>query len=83
MQPIKLKCNAIHYRKGFIEIWPGIHEGCINIEAWDIDSNLDISELEFAHVPESAITGNTELELDLKTAQALVDALQSAIKGLS
>ena len=82
MRPVKLKCNSVFYRKGFLEISAGIHAGCVNLEAWDIEPSLDISALEIGSdaFPEDAIQGNTELELDLQTAEALVQALQLAIE---
>ena len=81
MTSARLKVNCVPYRKGFIEVSTGIHEDCINLETWDIKPGTDISNLDFGstNLPDSAFQGNTELELDISTAEALVEALQNAI----
>lgn len=78
---VRLKVNTISYRKGFIEISAGIHENCINIETWDVLPDLDITNLDIRSndFPEDGVQGNTELELDLSTAEDLVAKLQEAI----
>lgn len=83
--PIKVsacfKCNEIRYRKGFIEVVGGIHDGCINLETWGIHPDVDISSIDRPGQTSSddEITGNTELEMSVETAEALVKALQAAI----
>jgi len=71
----------VPYRKGFIEVSTGIHENCINLETCNIEHGVDISNLDFdsADLPDAAFQGNTELELDVSTAEDLVEALQKAI----
>jgi len=77
----KLRCNVIHYRKGFIEVAPGIHDGCINIEAWRVHPGLDISNREIGDgsFPDNAITGNVELELSIAAAEDLIQTLTEAV----
>ena len=77
----KIKCNSVDYRKGYIEITPGIHEGCINIEAWDVHVDVDLSKLELSddNFPEDGITGNTEIEMSISEAEQLIEQLQSAV----
>ncbi len=70
----RLLCNEISYRKGVIEITPGIHDGCINLETWGIHPEIDIERF-----PDDGITGNTELEMSIEMAEALIEALQAAI----
>lgn len=77
----RIRCNIIDYRKGYIEVTPGIHSGCVNIEAWNTDPNLGIENLDVGDLPEGAVIGNTELELSLEMARALVHALNIAIKS--
>lgn len=81
MASVRLKVNCVPYRKGFIEVSTGIHDNCINLETWDIEPGVDISNLDFdsANLADNAFQGNTELELDIATAEDLVEALQKAI----
>ena len=76
-----IKCNNVDYRKGYIEITPCIHEGCINIETWDIHVDVDLSTIEIGDddFPEDGVTGNTEIEMNITEAEHLVTQLQMAI----
>ena len=77
----KIKCNSINYRKGYIEVTGNIHEGHVNIEAWRIHPDTDISgDMSFEEISDEAFTSNTELELTLENAEELVKALQGAIR---
>lgn len=84
MSSSKIKCNAVSYRKGFLEITPNIHEGCVNLETWGVHSEVDITNLDMIdeQFPEGGIIGNTELELSVETAEGLVQALQEAIRRI-
>lgn len=76
-----IKCSDIQYRQGFIEVEANIHVNAINIETWNIDPKTSIEEfLNLDALPDDAITGNTEIELNLAQAVALVSKLQSAIE---
>ncbi len=77
----KIKCNNVEYRKGFIEVIPNIHDGCINIETWDVHVDIDITniELEDENFPEEGITNNTEIEMNVNEAEELVRRLKVAI----
>lgn len=79
-----LRCNEIDYRKGFIEVTPGIHEGFINLETWGIHPEVDIASTSLSDelFPDDGITGNTELEMSIETAEALIRALQAAISNV-
>ncbi len=79
----KIACNSINYRKGFIEV-ADIHEGCINIETWIIHPDFDLSSIgmSFDAVPEDQVTGNTEIELSIANAKALLEQLKEAISRL-
>lgn len=80
----KIKCNTINYRKGLIEVSTGIHDSCINIEAWNINPDVDISDLELddSELPENTVVGNTELELNLDNAKKLLNQLKNAIETI-
>ena len=80
----KIKCNNVEYRKGFIEIIPNIHDGCINIETWNIHVDIDISniDLEDDLFPEEGVTCNTEIEMSVNEAEELVRKLQVAISNV-
>ena len=77
-----IKCNSIEYRKGCIEVRGDIHIDCVNIEAWNIHPDLDISGIDLGDdsMPEEAVTANTEIELSIKNAEDLVQQLVEAIK---
>jgi len=77
----KIKCDNINYRKGFVEVSGDIHKGCINLEAWNIHPDTDISRDEsvFGSVPDEAFTGNVELELSVENAKELARKLEELI----
>lgn len=81
MMRSKLRCNVIPYRKGFIEVVPDIHDGCINIEAWQVHPDVDISnrEIEDDSFPDNAVTGNVELEISVAAAEDLIQVLTEAV----
>lgn len=75
-----IKCDSVEYRQGFIEVTPGIHDGCVNIEAWSTCS--DISGVSSVRVfPSPVLTGGVELELGRDQAAELVGALQRFLEG--
>ena len=77
-----IKCNAIEYRKGYIEVRGDIHNDCVNIEAWNIHPDIDISGIDLGDdlMPEEATIANTEIELSIKNAEDLIQQLTEAIK---
>ena len=77
----KIRCNVINYRKGFVEVTPGIHSGCINLETWEAHPDVDISNRDVTdeQFPDDGIVGNTELEMSIEAAEELIEALQAAI----
>ena len=80
----KIKCNVVSYRKGFIEVIPEIHPGCINIETWEIQSEINLEGIDFGdgQLPDSAFSANTEIEMGLPEAKQLVALLISAIEKI-
>jgi hypothetical protein len=81
LPPFRVKCNSISYRKGFIEVTPGIHVGCVNIETWEIaiDTSLDSAAwVDHPSVADTSILANTELELTAQQARSLAKALLEA-----
>ena len=77
----RLKVNNVAYRKGYIEVMADIHDACINIETWEINADIDISNLELddSNIPDEAVVANTELELNIIEAEQLIKQLQNAI----
>jgi hypothetical protein len=77
-----IKCDHVNYRKGYIEIVPKIHKGCINIESWDIDTDYDISNIDIYdnQFPTDKVLANTEIELTIAQAEELINNLKWAIK---
>lgn len=76
-----IKCNSIKYRKGFVEVRGDIHNDCINIETWNIDPDVNIANvnLEDNSLKEESIIANTEIELSITNAKALILLLQEAV----
>ena len=44
---IRLKCDSVPYRKGFIEVVGGIHDGCVNLESWVIHAERELDEIDW------------------------------------
>jgi hypothetical protein len=76
-----IKCNTIEYRKGFVEVRGDIHNNSINVEVWNIDPDVNITNvsLEDNSLKDESIIANTEIELSITNAEALVLLLQEAI----
>ena len=80
----RMKCNNIEYRKGFIEVEAGIHAGCINLETWEVNADIDISNLNLSdnELPDEGIVANTEIELNIDEAEQLIRLLHRAINNV-
>jgi hypothetical protein len=81
----RLKCDSIDYRQGFIEVIPAIHDGCINIETWQIDPHTNLSNAKWVDdisILDSSSIANTELELTATQARNLAAALLVAAESL-
>lgn len=78
----KIRCNDVRYRQGFVEVVSGIHPQHINLEVWNMHADMNISgkSLESPSIPDDAIVANTEVELNLEQAKALVEVLQASIQ---
>lgn len=77
-EPARLRCLGIPYRAGFIEVLLA-HPRHVNLEVWMIHPDSIREDATWVtEVSESGVTGNTEIELDLRTALELADALQTA-----
>jgi hypothetical protein len=77
-----IKCNDIPYRQGFIEVASGIHPHHVNVEIWNVHPDRDISGLSLTDqaISDKEIIGNTEIELNVSQASALIEALRNAIQ---
>ncbi len=77
----RIQCNDVGHRKGYIEITAGIHDGCINLETWSIREEIDLAnhDVRDANFPDDGVTGNTEIELSVDQAHALIRLLEQAI----
>lgn len=80
----RIKCNNVNYRKGYIEVVSGIHEGCVNLEVTNIHPDVDIADSAsgYSDMPDEAFVGNTEIELNIEEAEELVRLLQEAVAKL-
>ena len=81
----RINCNNISYRKGYIEVVADVHEGLINMESWNIHSEVNITERMLGEYdfPIDGVVGNTELELSVNEAKLLIKRLEFAIKQVT
>lgn len=81
----KIRFNDVRYRQGFLEVTANIHPGHINLEIWEIHPDLDISEKRFDDeaITDDCVQANTEIELNVEQAKALVASLEAAIAHAS
>jgi hypothetical protein len=79
-EPTKIVCNKIPYRQGYIEVMEGIHPGCVNIEAWNVYTDV-LDDSWIRDQLDAEVIGNVELELDVHGAQLMIDRLQQFIKN--
>ncbi|HWT20881.1 MAG TPA: hypothetical protein VN280_18420 [Variovorax sp.] len=81
----KIRFNDVRYRQGFLEVTANIHPGHINVETWEIHPDLDISEKQFddESITNDCVQANTEIELNVEQAKALVASLEAAIAHAS
>lgn len=75
-----VRCDAVNYRQGFIEVIAQIHPGLVNIETWQISVKADITglSLESDRLTDEDFVANTELELTPAQARSLAAALVTA-----
>jgi hypothetical protein len=75
-----VQCDAVNYRKGFLEVIGGIHAGMVNVETWQVVPETDISGLEPGsdRLSDRHFTGNVELELTPVQARSLAATLTAA-----
>ena len=76
----RVRCDAVKYRQGFIEVIGQIHPGLVNIETWHVNPDANISglEVESERLTDADFVANTELELTPTQARSLAAALLSA-----
>ena len=74
----KIKCLDVRYRQGFVEV-ANVHAGCVNLEVWNAHPDTDLGDSSLESIPDAAIVGNTEIELNVEEATHLVQLLHAAI----
>jgi hypothetical protein len=83
--PFRIKCDSISYRQGFIEVIPAIHEGCVNIETWQLEPSTSLNDMMWVDeppIPDGSVSANTELELTAAQACELAEALLAAARSM-
>lgn len=78
----QIKCDAVKYRQGFIEV-ANVHEGCINLEVWNVHPDINIAtaaSVVSTSIADVDVIGNTEIELNIEQAKALVQLLEAWIR---
>lgn len=84
--PSRIRCNAVGYRQGFIEVTPDIHGRCVNVETWAIAAGIRLNGVEWLDNPalsDGDVIGNCELELTIEQARELATALMNAVRASS
>ena len=76
----RVRCHAVNYRQGFIEVVGQIHPGLVNLETWQVSVDAIISGLwpESDGLTNEDFVANTELELTPEQARSLATALLAA-----
>lgn len=76
----RIRCDAVEYRKGFIEVLDNIHQGLVNVETWQVGVQVDISAMsvDASDWQEHHIQSNTELELTPVQARLVANRLLAA-----
>jgi hypothetical protein len=79
----KIYCNNVSYRSGFVEVIPNVHPGHVNVEVWNLHPDHDRRTTDIAdnYIADTDVTGNTEIELNIIQAKALVRLLTMAIEA--
>jgi hypothetical protein len=80
---IRVRCDAVKYRQGFVEVIAGIHSGLVNLETWQIcpEADLFALDVESGRLADADFIANTELELIPSQARSLAAALIAAAKA--
>jgi hypothetical protein len=79
----RVRCTGVPYRQGWVEVLSNIHAGHVNLEAWNVAPEVDMSvpSITLSSVPEEAVTDNVEVELTVAQAKQLIVLLQTAIEA--
>ncbi len=77
---LHLRCNTVPYRQGFIEVFDGAHPGLINLETWEVQTDVVLSGVASVAdlADDRAVRTHTELELTPAEARPLAAALLAA-----
>ena len=79
----RVRCDAVKYRQGFIEVIGQMHPGLVNVETWQVSVDADITGLypESDGLTDDNFVANTELELTPAQARSLAAALVAVAKA--
>lgn len=84
MKSHRVRCTGVPYRQGWVEVVPGVHAGHVNLEAWRVAPEVDMSvpSITLSSLPDEAVTDNVEIELTVAQAKQLIVLLQTAIEAM-
>ena len=84
MESQRVTCSGVPYRQGWVEVVPNIRAGFVNLEAWNVTPEVDMSDpyTSLSTVSDKALIGNVEVELSIAQAKQLVMSLQAAIEAM-
>jgi hypothetical protein len=76
----RVRCDAVKFRQGFIEVIGQMHPGLVNVETWQVSVEAKITglPLESDGLTDDDFVANTELELTPAQARSLAAALVAA-----
>jgi len=80
---LRVRCNVVKYRQGFIEVIGQIHQGLVNIETWQVSAEADLSglDVESDRLTDADFVASTELELTPAQARSLAAAVVTAAEA--
>lgn len=83
MESHRVKCSGVPYRQGWVEVAPNVHKGYVNLEAWSVvpEINMSLPSAALAFILDGEVTGNVEVELTLAQAKELLAALHAATEA--
>ena len=79
-----IKCCGVAYRQGFIDVEANVHDGHVNVEAWNVHPDCQsFPRVESpGEIKDDDVIANTEVELGLEEARRLRDRLSKAIASI-
>jgi len=78
----KIHCKDISYRSGFVDVNPGVHDGHVNLEIWNVDPDRSSKIVAEGSLTDDDVVAVTEIELSVTQTKELIRQLQLALTKL-